>query len=313
MKSILVIRGGAIGDFVLTLPAIKLLRDAYPEARLEILGYPHIAALAEGRFYADAIRSLESGTLASFFAPETELPHAWVEYFSSFELIVSYLFDPAGIFTANLHRCGIGRLITGSPKTSDTTHAAQQLAQPLGALGLSLPDPAACLFPSSSDRATARALSLPRSLIALHPGSGSQTKNWPIKCWIELLQACQSYRAASEFLIVGGEADAAELTAMRQAFPAANFAENLPLPVLAAVLEGCRAFLGHDSGIAHIAAAVGTRSLLLFGPSAPTIWAPANPEVRTLKAPDGDLTKLPVAAVAAAFSALLRESDSTTS
>jgi len=47
MKRILVIRGGAIGDFVLTLPAIKLLREAFPESRLEILGYKHIVALAE--------------------------------------------------------------------------------------------------------------------------------------------------------------------------------------------------------------------------------------------------------------------------
>jgi len=47
---ILVIRGGAIGDFVLTLPAIRLLRENFPHAHLEILGYKHIVALAEGRF-----------------------------------------------------------------------------------------------------------------------------------------------------------------------------------------------------------------------------------------------------------------------
>ena len=46
MNRILVIRGGAIGDFVLTLPAIKLLRCHFPQAHIEILGYPKIAALA---------------------------------------------------------------------------------------------------------------------------------------------------------------------------------------------------------------------------------------------------------------------------
>ena len=50
MNRILVIRGGAIGDFILTLPALKALRDAYPHAQIEILGYKHIAALAENRF-----------------------------------------------------------------------------------------------------------------------------------------------------------------------------------------------------------------------------------------------------------------------
>src|SRR2546423_12755504 len=74
LNRILVIRGGAIGDFVLTLPAIKLLRDRFPSAHLEILGAKHVAALAEKRFYADAVRSIESGAFASFFAQGSELP-----------------------------------------------------------------------------------------------------------------------------------------------------------------------------------------------------------------------------------------------
>ena len=49
---ILVIRGGAIGDFILTLPAIRLLRENFPDAHIEILGYEHIIALADGRYYA---------------------------------------------------------------------------------------------------------------------------------------------------------------------------------------------------------------------------------------------------------------------
>jgi len=56
MNRVLVIRGGAIGDFILTLPALKALRDACPSAHMEILGYRHIAALAEDRFYSQAVR-----------------------------------------------------------------------------------------------------------------------------------------------------------------------------------------------------------------------------------------------------------------
>ena len=66
---ILVIRGGAIGDFILTLPAITLLRENFPDAEIEILGYEHIVALAHGRFYATAIRSIEYGPMAGFFVP----------------------------------------------------------------------------------------------------------------------------------------------------------------------------------------------------------------------------------------------------
>ena len=71
---ILVIRGGAIGDFILTLPVLAALRRQFPEARLEVLGYPHIAGLAEWGGVVDAVRSIEARSMASFFVPGAELP-----------------------------------------------------------------------------------------------------------------------------------------------------------------------------------------------------------------------------------------------
>src|SRR3954452_13825797 len=116
MNRILVIRGGAIGDFVLTLPAIKLLRANFPRAHLEILGYPHIAALAENRFYDQAVRSIEAGQLARFFARGTELTAELVDYFGIFDLIVSYLFDPDQIFEQNVRHCGAENFLACSPR-----------------------------------------------------------------------------------------------------------------------------------------------------------------------------------------------------
>src|SRR5438445_6252005 len=116
MNRILIIRGGAIGDFILTLPGLKALREAYPNAAIEILGYKHIAALAENRFYADAVRSIEYGPLAGFFAKDAELDPDLREYFRSFDLVISYLFDPDGIFEANLRKCGAGRIRSGPAK-----------------------------------------------------------------------------------------------------------------------------------------------------------------------------------------------------
>src|SRR5262249_20335673 len=102
MNRILVIRGGAIGDFILTLPALKALRDARPQAHMEILGYKHIAVLAENRFYAQAVRSIEYGPLARFFASNSELPTELPDYFASFDVIISYLYDPDRILENNL-------------------------------------------------------------------------------------------------------------------------------------------------------------------------------------------------------------------
>ncbi|MEY2561500.1 MAG: heptosyltransferase [Verrucomicrobiota bacterium] len=303
MNRILVIRGGAIGDFVLTLPALKLLRDRFPDAQIEILGYKHIASLAEKRFYADAVRSIESGQLARFFAKDSELPAELVDYFASFDLIVSYLFDPDGIFEANLKRCRIRTFVAAPSKLDKREHAARQLARPLEALGLHLEDSAARIYPSESDRASARNILGHRScrLIAIHPGSGSETKNWPLASWQKLGDDLLAHD--HELIIVSGEADEERVRVLESVWTGkpVKFARNLPLPHLAALLENT-IFLGHDSGISHIAAAVGPRCVLLFGPTDPAIWAPANKNVTVIRAPDGQMPLLDVEAVIAAIS-----------
>ncbi|HEX8078467.1 MAG TPA: glycosyltransferase family 9 protein, partial [Chthoniobacterales bacterium] len=62
-------------------------------------------------------------------------------------------------------------------------------------------------------------------------------------------------------------------------------------------------FIGHDSGISHLAAAAGAGCLLLFGPTDPAIWAPANENVTVLRAPERNLALLDVDTVAAAVRA----------
>jgi heptosyltransferase-2 len=298
MKRILVIRGGAIGDLLLTLPALKLLRDGFPDARIEILGYKHIVALAENRFYAQATRSIEYGPLASFFSNQAELPIELVDYFAGFDLIVSYLFDPDQIFEANVRSCGVDNFIFADPKINGSEHAARQLARPLEQVGLKLLEPAAELYLSEGDRRAARDLVgvASSSIIALHPGSGSATKNWPIENWIALGNELLSRESTkTKLVVVGGEADEVQLRKLESVWKNREvfFAKNLPLPVLAALLEDSL-FVGHDSGISHLAAAAGARCILLFGPTEPAIWAPANKSVTVLQAPKGDLRLLTV-------------------
>src|SRR2546430_17203404 len=116
MNRMLVIGGGAIGDFILTLPALRTLREACPNAHIEILGYKHIAALAENRFYAQAVRSIEYGPLSGFFAKNSELPAELADYFASFDLIISNLFDQDGVFVSNLRRFGVEIVFCGPAK-----------------------------------------------------------------------------------------------------------------------------------------------------------------------------------------------------
>lgn len=292
-KRLLIIRGGAIGDFLLTLPALRLLREGFPDCELELIGYRHICALAERRFYADRVRSIEYAPMAGFFNPRTSLDPELSEYFASFGQVISYLFDPDGFFEGNLRRCGVKHLLAADPRVTDGDHAAAQLARPLQSLALFLDHPSAKFFPAPEDQSAAdECLSgLGESLIFVHPGSGSSRKNWPLAAWAELLSRLA--KRPERLVVVGGESDAAQLAALRQTLPKhVVFLENLPLCTLGAVLARATLFLGHDSGISHLAAAAGARCLLLFGPTDPAVWAPANPAVNVLHAANGNLENL---------------------
>jgi len=242
------------------------------------------------------VRSLDSGALARFFARNSELPTDLREYFASFDLIVSYLYDPDKIFEENVRKCGAATFLAGPSKLDNSEHAAFQLARPLQSLGLVFADPAARLFPNDEDRAAVRHF---RANVALHPGSGSQTKNWPVENWIKLGNDLLSN--GHQTLVLVGEADRQRTEQLKAAWKndTVQFAENLPLPQIAALLEG-RVFVGHDSGISHIAAAAGARCLLLFGWTDPAIWAPANRNVTVLRAPEGKMRLLDCETVIAA-------------
>ncbi len=150
--------------------------------------------------------------------------------------------------------------------------------------------------------------------MAIHPGSGGERKNWPIDRWQELGRRllARTSETRPRLLLVGGEADTKALATLRAGWHHAVgdpggilVAENLPLPALGALLARCRWFLGHDSGISHLAAAVGTPCVLLFGPTDPDIWAPPYPSVEIVRAPDGFMGSLDLETVQTAVEAAL--------
>lgn len=291
---ILFIRGGALGDFIVTLPTLRLLRQKWPDAHIEILGHPHLAEIALHRHYVNGVRSVNHGPLSAFFTPRAVLDPAWMDYVGSFDLVLSYFYDPDELFLLNLRRCKPGEILTHSPRVPDDfgRPAARHFAGIVEPLGLALPDDAASdLFPSPEDAAAARAflngLKPGTRLIAIHPGSGSETKNWPAESWAELGRRLTEAFPNIALLVVEGEADVVAAQAVVDAWKNLPHlrARLLPLPILAALLRESVLFLGHDSGITHLAAA-SRRDLpviALFGPTDPAVWAPPRAGVHTLR------------------------------
>jgi heptosyltransferase-3 len=280
---ILVIRGGAIGDFVLTLPALAALRSRLPRARIEVLGYRHIAQLAVAGGLAAEVRSIEARSLAGFFARDGELAAELRDYFSEFAIILSYLYDPDGFFQANVARCSKAQFIAGPyrPDESAGLHATEVFLRPLERLAIFDADPVPKLSLGSP-------ASNPSPLLAVHPGSGSEQKNWPEREWADFLRLLMDTTEERLFL-VGGEAEGERLERLAHCLPRERIevAPSLPLTDLARRLANCAGFVGHDSGISHLAAAVGIPVLALWNQTSEAIWRPRGEKVRILRNPKG--------------------------
>ncbi len=283
---ILVIRGGAIGDFILTLPVLAALRRQFPQTHLEVLGYPRIAQLALAGGLVKRVQSIESRALAGFFARDGELAEDLIDYFSEFDLIISYLYDPDQIFQNNVGRCTQAQFITGPHRPDDrlNLHATEVFLKPLEGLAIFDADSVPRL---DIVKAFDTTLATGRWL-AVHPGSGSETKNWPEEKWRELLRHL-TQSTTLHFLLVGGEAERGRLERLASAMPATRIKlmQSVALPELAQWLASCIAFIGHDSGISHLAAAVGLRSLFLWGDTAEAVWRPRGHELTILRSANG--------------------------
>jgi heptosyltransferase-2 len=275
---ILVIRGGAIGDFILTLPAIAALRRQFPRAHLEVLGYPHIAQLAVTGGLADRVQPIEARGLAGFFARGGTLEPDLMDYFSEFDLVISYLYDPDGIFQTNVRRSCPGQFLVGPhrPDEMEKVHATKVFLKPLERLAIFDADPVPRLSFNSQPSTF--------NQLAFHPGSGSEKKNWPEDQWAELIQQVVA-TTRWNLLLVGGEAEGERLQRLAAALPPArcSVAQHLPLAELAQRIRSCAAFLGHDSGITHLAAAVGLPCVVLWADTLEEVWRPQGERLVILK------------------------------
>lgn len=250
------------------------------------MGYPHIVQLAQLGGLADEVKSIESRGLAPFFAPNARLPEETTKFFGSAAVIISYLYDPDEIFQDNVHRCFHGTFIAGPHRPSESLkiHATETFLKPLERLAIFSPDPT----PRINIQKQTRNSQDNWIWLAAHPGSGSETKNWPEFKWIELLKELSKIERL-KILLVGGEAEGDKLDRLAAVIPKEKLeiARCLPLKELAIRMNECDAFIGHDSGITHLAAALGLEGVVLWGPSEPAIWRPRSEKFQIIKSAFG--------------------------
>lgn len=287
-RRVLIFRGGALGDFILSMPLLQEIRRNWPDAHITVAGYaPARLAIAGG--LAESWRSLDEAAMHALFSPERTADSALTAWAAGFDVILSLLHDPDRVVCRNLGLQGDARWVEWSPMPA-WGHATDHFLQALGRLGLSVCKglPPQLRLSEKLVRKGREALkSVGRPMLAIHPGSGSPRKNWPIDHF--LLVADQARSAGLHPVFFLGEAE--ESIAKRLIADGWPVQDRLDLLTLAGRLGAVDGYLGNDSGVTHLAAALGLPVVALFGPTDPAVWAPRGPRVRVLrsKSPDGDM------------------------
>jgi heptosyltransferase III len=282
-RRLLILRGGAVGDFILTGPVFDTLRTHAPRAIIELAGYPRIAELASRAGWIDAFRSLDHPAAARLFSRHDTPPDLsdWGAAPPCYDGVLSFLHDPDRLVTDNWRRAG-GCPVTVHPPLPHTRQAAaDHLRAALNDWGIATPPGAYPVMRLSAlSAADPRETSHPP--VALHPGSGGAAKRWPLEHFLTL---ARQLRNAWTPCWIFGEAER-DLQMRFESLAGHEFPvwKDLSLSDLADRLVTCRGFVGNDAGVTHLAAALGVPTVALFGPSDPVVWAPRNPNALVMTA-----------------------------
>ncbi len=283
---ILLTRLKFIGDIVLTTPLIHTLRDRFPKAYIAYLGDKSGVSLLEQNPYLDEIFSID-------FSRNTVFQQMGLFYRlnrKKFDLVVDLFCNPRSALLSYATQASVrvggdlpgrGKLYTvrikddGVPKSAVEFHY-----QSLKAAGIDAKYFAPEIFLTADEKKESsrylewQGIDFARPIVALHPGGSWPAKLWPAERFADLADSLIAKTHAQIILTKGPKDTDAAGKVERAAVGGVLSLPVLPLRQLAAILSLCSVYVANDSGPMHIAAAVGTPTVGLFGPGEENIWFP---------------------------------------
>lgn len=279
-QEILIIRPGALGDTLMLMPSIALMKSSY---RISLAGRsPGIDFL---RPYVQNCFNYEGPGWHTLFtdAPEkTRLPS-----FDPLDGAVAFLSDTTGKVWKNLRALLPDRpvhLFSPFPPKGSSNHAALYLARCLRRAGIFI-DPTHALDNASKNTLMGESSErIGKGRILLHPGSGSTGKNHPPEFWIDLMGHLRKVPGHTGYRVLLGRAE----EGLRDTFESLSEDDiavtHLPGNAdLLSFLGKTPLYIGHDNGVTHLAAMCGTPVIALFKNSSPAQWRPLGPRVTVIE------------------------------
>ncbi len=292
MNSILIVHQGAIGDFILSLPAVEAIHRLYPEAHFTFIAHRAIVEIIHRRPYFKQVFDLSDRYWTSLYSLEGTLPTGVHDLLPQVKTTFVFGGPASQIIADNLadHFGNPAHRIDPFPEPDLCLGVGEYQCRQLEKLSIpATPPPEAIIAPSHRDVLEARDFVSrnfgPRDrVVLLHPGSGGKQKLWAVAGWLSVINKLSAHPDI-RFALLQGPADAGIVQRLRSQLQSnsAILLENWQLGKLAALMRQGDLYLGNDSGITHLAAACGIPTIALFGPTDPQIWGPQGPQVSIIR------------------------------
>lgn len=311
----LIIQPGALGDCILTLPLAQTLKKAIGVGGVDILGHMESLSILPERTQIHSVRSLETIALHRLFVS----PHEFrlrdhdplIQAFAEYTWIVSFMGEPESAFEKNLLytvHCSHGAEILTLSLKPPPDYAHHVTAFHLEQFSAQLPTVETYPLHSLSEKTLAATpsdrtlgcqlfeqcgLDSTRPVVIIHPGSGGSAKCWHLGNFLAVAKHWQKTGGQILFLIGPVEEERWSDDSIGQLAACAPLLRGLSLDQTVAALNQATAVIANDSGISHLAAGLGTLTLVLFGASIPHQYRPVGPRVQVLHAPDAGFARQP--------------------
>ncbi len=301
MQRGLILQPGAIGDCISTLPLAAFMKDSLRLGGVDILGHTEYIGILPGRTCVDGIRSIDSINLHQLFAETKAFDlkdgDPLISAFAEYAWIATFLGEPDSdfeqnlIFTANCsHSAEVITLSMKPPKDFSEHLTDFYIRQFMDQSGLSLQGwqvrPDDCLIKTAeADINRGRELLRERGLdarektVVIQPGSGGPDKCWHLDNFLAVAKELGSKDFEVIFLLGPAELDRFSDVMIKKINSVAKCLKDLSLIQVLRLLSCADGFVGNDSGITHLAAGLGIRTLAVFGPTNPAVYKPIGPSV----------------------------------
>lgn len=279
-RGVLIIHPGALGDVLLSRPALCAVRHQFPDHEIAFLAGRSVGALLCETGEVDRVLPLESSYLSGLWAGPDSLCSEFRAWLSNCDIAVGWLSDSEGTLSATLRSLGVQYVCLHSTAATDlrAEHQAERYLEAIRLSGTSQPI-GSPLIPTPAIRERSRIVLqtlIPENrhpVVVIHPGSGSPSKCLDARLLVPVIEWL--FQADMAPLLLEGPSDR---EALERVFATIKIdvpvVRGLDLSTMAGILSHAELYVGHDSGVTHLAAALSVPTIACFGPTDSRRWAP---------------------------------------